>query len=163
MAFVLEDGTGVTDANALVSVAELDAYLTDRNIASYDYIATEKQAAIIIASTDKINTFYQFKGYPLSETQGMQIPTDEVSLNAQIKRAACEAAYLHLIGRLFVSPADNISTGRVKRQMDKLDVLETEVEYHENSGYTSSYPTPGIDRLLHPYVIAGGLGRTYRW
>lgn len=163
MAFILEDGTGVAGATALVSVAELDSYLDDRGIESFNYIDTEKQAAIIIASVDKINTFYQFKGDSLSESQGMQIPTDEVALNAQIKRATCEAAYLHLIGRLFVSPTDNLSTGRVKRQMDKLDVLETEVEYHENSGYTSSYPTPGIDRLLQPYVIAGGLGRTYRW
>lgn len=163
MAFIVEDGTGVTDANALITVAEFDAFGASRGLESFTYLESQKQAAIVIASVDYINTYFTFKGTALKTTQGLQIPTDEVTLVRNIKLACYQAALLHLKGRLFVDSASIESSGQVKSSRRKLGDLETEVEYQENTSYVTKYPTSSLDRLLRPYVIGGGMGRTYLW
>jgi len=158
MAFVLEDGTGIEDANALVSVAELTTYLTDRNDTTV-YTDEQKQAAIISASVDYIDTFFTFKGTKLNADQGMQIPTDCVPLNSTVKRAALQAANLSLVGRLFVDPT-SIESRAVTGESKKVASLSKSVDYAENATYTTKYPTTAIDRLLSPYVTynSSGLG-----
>ena len=154
MAFILEDGTGITGANALVSVAELTDYLTDRNDTTV-YTDEQKQAAIIESSVDYIDTYFKIKGTPLTETQGMQIPTDEVGLVAKIKQAAYRGAQLSLIGRLFVDPS-SIQSQAVTGTSSKVASLSKSVEYADTNTYTTKYPTNSIDMLMKPYVDNGG-------
>ena len=48
MALVVEDGTGITNANAYVSVAEADSYFQARNNASWSARNThDKEKAIL--------------------------------------------------------------------------------------------------------------------
>lgn len=57
MTMIIEDGTGVVEANAYTSEAEVDAYLTDRNRQtenSWSTVATAVKEAAIIAATDFI-------------------------------------------------------------------------------------------------------------
>lgn len=159
MAFVIEDGTGIDDANALVSVAELDEYLTDRNESTTQTNA-EKQAAIITASQDFIDTFYTFNGAMLTTTQGMQIPTDETPLNADIKRAALMATSLDLKDRLFVD-VSTFNSRNVIEEESKVGSLMDKVVYNEGDpGYSTTYPTDAIDKILNKYTgNSGSLGR----
>lgn len=162
MAFTLETGTGVTGANAFVSVAELNDYMADRGEDIYANIDSEKQAAIIKASQDYIDTFFTFKGDSLSGTQGMQIPTDEVALNADIKRACCMSAILDLKGRLFVDPT-SINTQTIVEEESRVGSLMDKTVYTENGqGYTTKYPTTAIDRILNKYTNSSGLGGIVR-
>jgi len=67
MGFIIEDGSGVADANAYVSEAFVLSYLTDRNRqteSSWDSATSAVKQAAIIAATDYIeNTFgLRFKG-----------------------------------------------------------------------------------------------------
>lgn len=158
MAFTIEDGTGITGANAFVSVAELNEYMTDRGEDVYANINSEKQAAIIKASQDYIDTFFTFKGDSLTTTQGMQIPTDEVGLVDDIKRACCMSAILELKGRLFVLPTDIVRQVVVEEE-SKVGSLSDKVVYTEDgSGYTTKYPTTAIDRILNKYTNSSGSG-----
>ena len=51
MAFTVETGSGISGANSLVSLAEADAYWTDRNSTAWLALTdTQKQAALIAAS-----------------------------------------------------------------------------------------------------------------
>lgn len=164
MAFILEDGTGVTGANALISVAEFNELSESRGVPSYTYLDADKQSAIVIASVDYINTFFKFKGASLTDTQGMQLPTDQVGIVNNIKLACYQAAALHLKGRLFVDSSEIELNGQVILERDKLDVLESEKEYKEGGNYTYKYPTVSIDRLLQQYTLAsGGMGSALRW
>lgn len=161
---IVEDGTGVTGANALISVAEFNAFAGDRGIDFTFYDTDKIQAAIVVSSVDYINTFFVFKGASLTTTQGMQIPTDEVGVEANIKLACYQAAMLHLKERLFVDPIELEINGQIISERDKLDVLETEKEYAENRNYTFKFPTNSIDRLLQPFTVSGGgLGDIKRW
>ncbi len=162
MAFTLETGTGVTGANAFVSVAELNDYMSDRGEDIYANIDSEKQAAIIKASQDYIDTFFTFKGDSLTDTQGMQIPTDEVALNADIKRACCMSAILDLKGRLFVDPT-SINTQTIVEEESRVGSLMDKTVYTDNGqGYTTKYPTTAIDRILNKYTNSSGLGGIVR-
>ena len=54
---IVEDGTGVTGANALISVAEFDQLALDRNEDITAYDTSQKEGAIVIASVDYIDTY----------------------------------------------------------------------------------------------------------
>lgn len=160
--FILEDGTGVTGANALISVAELNTYMSDRGLDIYANIDSEKQAAIIVASQDYIDTYFKFRGTSLTTTQGMQIPTNEVGLFSDIKRACAMAAVLHLTQRLFVNPTD-VTQRVIIEEESKVGSLSDKTVYQEDgASYTTKYPTASIDRILGKYSIGSGLGGLVR-
>lgn len=164
MALIVEDGTGITGANALISVAEFDAFAADRGIPNYTYLASDKESAIVVATVDFINTDFKFIGEPLKTIQGLQIPTQHVGVEQNIKLACYHAALLHLKNRLFVDPLDFEVSGQIVAERSKLDVLEEEKTYKPGSNYTNKYPTPQIDKLLQPYTTNyGGLGSMKRW
>lgn len=151
---IIEDGTGVTDANAYISVAELQAYATARNLT----ISTDNdvlEASIVVASADFMSVNYIYAGTALTETQGMQLPTDIVGINKDIKKGSCEAALLQLKGKLFVDPSELNINGKLKSVDDKLSVLGSAEEYFEGTAYTSKYPTRHIDRIVSKYLLGG--------
>ena len=157
MALIIEDGTGVVDANALITNAEFMAFANSRNedVSAYDIATID--GSIVVASTDYISVYYSFKGELLNEDQGLSIPTTLVGITSKIKQATYNAALLNLQGKLFVSSSDISSSGNVKSTMSKVGSLEKEVEYQDGAGYTSKYPTPTVDRLLKDYVTGGGV------
>lgn len=156
MALIIEDGTGVTGANAYISLVEFRQFAADRfvNVSAYDDDVTS--GSIVTASVDFISVYYNFLGGALTTTQGMQLPTDEVLINSSVKSATYQATLLNLQGKLFVDSSDINVSGAIKRTFKKADVLEKEIEYQENTGYTSKYPTISIDRILRPFLSGGG-------
>ena len=152
---IIEDGTGIADANAFVTVAEFNTYATDRGIDPSDYDTEQIEGAIVVASYDFINFNYTFKGTPLTATQGMNIPTDLAPIDSIVKNATCAAALLHLKGRLFVDASEIDVSGGIKSTKDAVGSLLTEIEYKDNGGYTYKYPTSQIDAMLSVYTIGG--------
>lgn len=70
MTFVVEDGSGIKTATAYATVAQVTAYLTDRNRGtqnSWDTIGTALQQSAIVEATDYIETVFGlcFKGSKL--------------------------------------------------------------------------------------------------
>lgn len=138
----------------------VDSFKQWANTRLYDYTSyndLEVEAAIVIASTEFIDTTYQFKGEKLDKEQAMLLPTDEVAI-ADIENATAQAVWQQLRGLLF-TPEQTTNEGEVLRKREKVGPIEEETEYREGSvrGYT--YSTTKIDRLIAPYVIgnAGGL------
>ena len=84
----------------------------------------------------------------------MELPTDLVAI-ADIELGAYQAALQAANGELFIAPTAN-SAGQVTKLRKKLDVLETETEYNENSASYYTHDTTQIDRFMRPYVISGG-------
>ena len=76
MAFTVEDGSSVDDANAYADVATVDEHHSDRGNERWnDFITTEKQAAIIRAS-DFIDKRFgrRFRGARRQKAQGLEWP-----------------------------------------------------------------------------------------
>lgn len=136
-------------ANAYVTEAEYLAYADERFIIP-NYATLQSD---IVKSADFIDTYYNFKGQPVSDTQSMKLPTDEVTI-ANIKKAALKAVEMQQAGLLELDLA-SVAAGQVKREMKKLGTMEKETEYVEAQLQTFKRKTPEIDQLLRPYTVGG--------
>ena len=139
--------------NGYITVNELHSWITERGY-QHSNSDTQMEQAIIISGVDFIDTTYRFRGSPVSDTQPMQLPTDQVAI-ADIKNGAAQAAWQQLQGLLFVQQTAASASGEVIRQMKKLDVLETETEYAAGTQRTTTFNTTLISRMLAPYTVGG--------
>jgi len=146
--FIVEDGTGLPDANSYVSVAEADAFHADRNNAAWTGADAVKQAALVKA-TDYVSQKYdtRWKDMPDTDEQGLYWPVTCIDgIPARLKQAVCLLALEALSAEL------NPTQGRaVKRE--KVDVIE--IEYMDNA--LPGNNRPAIDGLLKVYLAGAGL------
>lgn len=163
MAFVVEDGTGVLDANAYVTVAFADSYFEDRNQTSWSGSDLEKQGWIVRA-TDYVETrFYgQFRGYEaFPGIQALQFPRylfgypsvalTTVALPINLQKAVCEYALRAKTAPLAPDPVVDPSGFQISGTHKKVGPIEKDVEYAtRGSGSTPQIlrPYPAADMLL---------------
>lgn len=133
--------------DSYVTAAEFESYADARGIAVDDANLNSN----LIKSADFIDTYYNFRGQPVSDTQEMKLPTDQVTI-AAIKKAALKAVEMQQEGLLTLDLASS-QAGTVKRLMTKVDVLEKEIEYVDGSQSTFKRKTPELDMLLRPFTV----------
>jgi hypothetical protein len=155
MAIIVEDGTGKTDSNAYITESELSNYAALRSIDLAAYDVAAREAAIIVCSVDFIDVNYNFKGDLIDDDQAMSLPTDQVSIDKNIKSAVCKGAILHLKKLLIIEPETVNPKGEIKSENKKLGPLETKTEYAEYSASISGR-FDSIDRLLSQYLLGSG-------
>lgn len=108
MALLVEDGTGKTEADAYVTLAEFRSYCSNRAMRyeAEDY-AIE---AAIRSATEWIDTQARYKGARLKATQMREFPRSGLSdwsgyevtgVPSRVKWACCEAAYKALTEPLY--------------------------------------------------------------
>lgn len=160
MAFVVETGAGLANANSFASVAAADAYVADRGIAGWASLTTQAKEQALIRATDFLEATYRnaWKGYRNTQTQALSWPrydawvemflveSDTVPtavVNATIEmaiKAATDSTLIEDQGRVIVR--------------EKVDVLET--EYSEYGPRGTSYTA--VARMLSPYTNSSGGG-----
>lgn len=119
MAFIVEDGTGKSDANAYCDVAFVDAYFADVG-GNATWTAADnaaKQAAIVKATRYIDQRFArQFRGLQLSQYQSLQWPREVNAIDwlyrnfempLELKRACAEYAVRSLVAPLVSDPAES--------------------------------------------------------
>jgi hypothetical protein len=138
-----------------ITSAEYTTYANERGI----HVNNGHLAQDIILSADFIDTYYKFKGEPLSPTQPNKLPTDQVSI-ADIKKAALKACEMQQAGLLTLDLAA-IAGGIVSSESKSLDgVGSKSVTYEAGSRNTYKRSTPQLDLLLRPFLaVSGGLVR----
>lgn len=165
MAFVVEDGTGLANANALCSVAEADAYHTERGVAAWAGSDTVKQQALVRA-TDFFEGRWgsRLKGERTLATQALSFPRLYIDADgvvpAKIKCAIAEYALRTISGMpLDADPTRDASGQSVKRIKEAIDgAVSVETEFF---GSTSSAPSyPAADAFVRDYLRSAG--RVYR-
>lgn len=167
MAITVEDGSGVTGANSYALVAELDAYAVHR-LDITGYTEAQKESALVIASADWVDGQHTFAGESLTETQGLFFPIevysdDEDEFPADIKTAALKAALLQLQGLLLVDLTGVSVSGEVESEAKSVGPLSKSVSYRSGTAQRYSRILPrDLTNLLRPYLLASGMGVTYR-
>lgn len=169
MAFTVEDGTGVEDANAYVTIAEVLEYLTDRNRASEWTGSDAVKQAAVIAATDYVEKRWgrAFLGRIGYATQGLSWPRTYAyngvavtNVPRALKQAVSEYAARALNNPLWADPpaaleVDGVEvSGAIKRKREKVGPLEEEIEYSEvDAEFALSnlmYPSyPAADNLIY--------------
>ena len=161
--FTVEDGSVVTDANALVSVA--DALQIIENFgASTDWTGAtqaEKENAIREA-TRYLNINYIWAGYKVDVDQTCQWPRydtydedgnaiDTDIVHQSVKEACTYLALQVIEGDTLLEDFQNES--KVKKTKDKIGPLTEEREYVVGENPEKTYTV--VEKLLSPFIING--------
>lgn len=146
MAITVEDGTGLTDADAFISVADLEAYCDARGKDHSTYSATEKEQAIVRA-TDYLSESFRWKGFKLKERghsdgeQALAWPrtyvidrngygVDSDVVPDEVEKATAEVAFFELgnVGAMQPSytPHDRVRSERVGPISVEYDMSRTD-------------------------------------
>jgi len=163
MAIIVEDGTGLSNAQCYCSVAYLDAYLTERGLA-HGHSPQDKEAALVVAAKDWIDGQHTFKGEQLKSTQSLQFPRVDIGFPEAIKQANAAAAHLHLHNSLLVDTTTISTAGTVESESKSLGPMSKSVTYKSGSAQIYGRILPKtLTNLLKPYLLnSGGLGTAYR-
>lgn len=155
MAFTLEDGTGLEDSNALISVAFADEYHTDRGNTGWTGATGVKEAAIIRA-TDYLCNRFTFLGDKYNEDQALEFPRvyedeEEAEMPVKMQQAVAEYALRALSAALAPDPTTDDTGGRVTMKREKVGPIEEETHYSDSS-VSLLKPYPAADMLLRGLV-----------
>lgn len=150
MSLIIEDGTGLPDAESYVSVADADQYAQAMGLSSWlatDVTEAQKETALRRA-TQYVDSRYQYKNSKQDADQALEWP--RVGYPWPLKRvlnATCELAVRALTGELYtdVAPEDNIKS-------ETIGPLTTVYQDAEN-GRQVRFAV--VDDLLAPYVSTG--------
>jgi hypothetical protein len=138
--------------NSYTDAAAYDAYASERGI-TVDVVTLD---ADLILSADFIDTYYNFKGSVVSDTQAMSLPTNEVAI-ADIIKAALKAVELQQAGRLALD-ATVLTGALVDSESKTLEgVGSVSKSYLAGSQVTYKPRVPELDLLLRPFTV-GGMG-----
>ena len=164
MAFVAEDGTGLTDATSLVSVADADTYFeTVSESATWSALTTAAKQAALVAATRAVLAHWSteaWQGYRLSTTQALAFPRggivvdgitrDPAPLPPEVIAAVCHVAIKSAAG-----------TSLLPTRLTASETVSGAVARTFVSGGSASTIDPVWaypESLLRPLTRAGGGG-----
>lgn len=80
MSLIVENGTGLVNAESYVGVADTDAYHSNRGNTAWAALSTAVKEQSLRKATDYIEQVYRlrFIGYRHTETQALSFPRDEI-------------------------------------------------------------------------------------
>lgn len=156
MALVVEDGTGLPDANSYVSVADCKAYLDARGKTSWGLLTLSAQEASLINATDYLDSKYgpDLGGARGFTTQALMWPRNYIPFDGeylplaplpmQLIRACCEAAFIASTVDL-TAPVDR--GGRIIDKLEIVGPITERTKWADGAPGTTSYPA--IDRWMN--------------
>ena len=169
MAFIVENGTIVAGATSYATVAEFDAYWTDRNV-TLSSTTAQKEAALIIA-TQYADNNYTFVGYlvnsetqPLNwprsfaiDNQGRNIDPDEIP--DALKNGVYELAYREINNSDGIQP-DVSDTGElISKESNLGGGLISKKQWNPGTGgYFGRRSYPQADKWLSRLTNGGSSG-----
>jgi len=163
MAIVVEDGTGLADAETYVSVDDCKAYLNARGKTAFGLLAEGVQEAALRNAADYLDAKYgpRLQGYRLLVTQALYWPRECVSydnvtwdpapLPVPLVRACCEAAALASAGTDLFEPLDR--GGQVTEKLEIVGPITERTKWAGSAPVGTTYPA--IDRLMGPLCDSG--------
>jgi DnaT-like ssDNA binding protein len=169
--FVVEDGTGLEDANSYASYADWTAYWADRGGAPAGVQAVVEAA--LVNGADYLGIRYRWKGVRLTLEQALEWPRAYVyresfagcapieGVPVEVVQANIELAKRALSGELAPDPTVDATGQVVTSKRDKVGPIETERVFSGASSATFVKPFPQVDRIVRKLVEPEG-GRVFR-
>lgn len=157
MTIIVEDGTGMPNAETFVSVTNADAYHVAMNNPAWALATTAEKESALRKAAQYIDTQYKFRGCVLIESQALSWPrwieNAVVKSEWPVKRvvdATCELALRAL--------AEDLNTDVVGDDVSRETVGPLTVEYRA-SGRGGQARFTVADKLLAPFRQGGELSR----
>lgn len=170
MALVIEDGTGVANAESYASVEFADEYHTNRKNTTWTSLAPEDKEAALREATDYIEIRFGtiFKGVPATNTQNLSFPrlfTGFQLMPAPLLKATAEYALrTRAAGAEGLAPDLKLDeTGRLPTKIvRKMGPMDREFSYPTRgelakAGGFREYPLP--DGFISQLTVRPGIYR----
>lgn len=159
MALIVEDGTGLEDANTYIALTEADSYHGTRLNSAWAEASEDDRTKALIAATEYLDGKYRrrWRGLKSSGVQALEWPRLQAyddsgyrleGVPARLKNAVCEAALTALATEL--DPALERG-GAVKRET----VGPISTEYRDGNVLPTVYPA--ITRWLKGLITGNGI------
>lgn len=162
MALIVEDGSGLTNSDSYISLADANSYVADHsNPSSWSAATDDEREEALRLGTQYIDLQYggKFKGVKADRDNALYWPRSGVSdsdnysyedyeIPLCLKYAVVEAALRVLAGDDLLGVLTN--PGTIKREKKKLGPMEKEVEYMGGKAPVKAYPK--IKLLLRPII-----------
>ena len=181
MAFTVEDGTGLSTANAYLSVADYQAHHALRGVDVTDQTNAQIQAGIVNA-TDYIDKRFstRFRGMKSKSTQALQWPRHSAyddndyplsEVPAQLEKAIAEYAYIAISLGTNLAPlptlayptrdpssgtVSSVGSGPIKRKTEKVGPIEETTEFAVSVSMIQLPEYPQADLWLMELVRSRG-------
>ena len=114
---IVENGTGLPNANSYVTVEFADDYFSARGVSGWVALTTEKKEQALICATDFIDSIYQWYGKKATNEQALRFPRinlrdyegqEVTGIPTCLKQAVCDASILKANGtELFQTKNEN--------------------------------------------------------
>jgi len=169
MALTVEDGTGLANADAYISIADAETYFANfgRVTTTWNALDTAAKESKVRSATQHLDRYYGggFSGFRADRDQSLEWPRrgavddngwtiDSDAVPVVVQRAMAELALRAAASELLPDPASS-SIG-VTRTMDKVGELETERWYSAPIGSGDTDPVYRIVEELLATVSQGG-------
>ena len=161
--FTLEDGSGVDNANALVSVADATQFIENYgDSADWSAATNEEKENAIRQATRYLDLNYVWAGYKLYDDQNLQWPRyemydedgnymDQDAIPEKVKEACADLALKVIEGDTLLLDQDNES--KVKRKKEIVGPITEETEY-AGTGESPDKQYTTADKLIAPFIIS---------
>ncbi len=160
MTLIVEDGTGKSDAESYVSVADTDTYLLNLGYTVWAKLNTQENEQALRRATKYMGQAYRLRwiGSRKTSTQALDWPrVDAVDYEGfeysdsvvpqLVKNACAELSFKAASGELVQDMTQTV----VREKVDKI-----EVEYAKGSVANTKYT--GIDLSLRPILVSASYG-----
>lgn len=157
---VIEDGTGVEDANTYATVAEAKKYASDRGI---DLGTDDTISSNLVLAADYMETRGPYKGVKFNPEQGLSFPRAErtggpsLGVPKDVKKAQCQ-----LLLDIKESGSLLTTSRQYALKRRKLEGLEQEWAVGSYASYAPGAVHSMYDYLMSGFVTNSGGGYLYR-
>lgn len=158
MAFVVEDGTGYSNANSLASVEFADNYHAERGNVQWAALELARKQQLLILATDYASGVYSsaFAGVPAKTGQALPFPRI-----VSFKNVGNPVGVQQAISELALVAHTTPLTPNVSRGKKRVKIGPLEVEYDGNAPTQTFFVSASLK--LAPFLKAGaGNGRVAR-
>jgi hypothetical protein len=151
MSLVIEDGSGLPDANSYIPVSYVSAYLLGEQLKAWEALSEPEQESAIIKATRAVDALYDWLGTRKTLEQGLSWPRVGIEyegfeiegIPAAVKKATAEAVGLVLDGaKLFSDEAD------VEIASERVDVISVAYRTRQTGEKKEATPFEVLNRLL---------------
>ena len=140
--FIVEDSTGLPNANSLASVQDFKDYYLLRNVNISTLTDTQIEGFLVLG-TDYIVQKYDFKGSRLKDTQSLPFPrvvNNETIFPINVKYATILLAFKSQNGNLLADSQQQVKKEKVDvLEVEYMDGSSSEVVYNDVLGYLKPY------------------------
>lgn len=151
---IVEDGTGITNADSYVASVDCDTYHANFGNAAWAGATQTAKDAALRQATQYLDSHYRFTGYQLTYQQALLWPRSNVWIYGvyvrwpvkRVVQACCELALRALTGKLQADVSDQVNLS------EKVGDIEVRHAYSANAGQVRFAV---VDDLLKPIATSG--------